>query len=331
MTALPGPPAAAWDELAQQADNVFATRAWAECWWQHYGADAGARLITAPSTDPAAPPAFLALSSSGRLLRRLRLVGAGPADQLGVVGPPSQVKPVLEALYEFLHTRPGHDVFVAHDVPAAEGWAEHLGGTVLRSVPSPVVHLPHDTWDEFLAARSRNFREQARRKERKLYRSFDVTVRLADRATLADDLETLFALHQLRWGTAAPYASGRERRFQADFASAALDAGRLRLWIVELDGKPVAALHGFRFAGAEYFHQSGRDPSFDEHSIGFLLLAHAIRAALEDGMTEYRLLRGDEGYKARFADSQADVCTVAVPLTVRGRLAVRIAAARERS
>ena len=333
MSSLLGPPADVWDELARQASNVFATRAWAECWWQHYGGGSRTRLLTVPTSaaDPGSTPtAFLPLAADGRLLRRLRLVGAGPADQLGVVGPPSQVEQILAELRACLDDRPGQDVFLAHDVPAAEAWAERLGGTVLRTAPSPVVHLPYAGWDEFLAARSRNFREQARRKERKLHRSFDVTLRLADRETLADDLETLFALHQRRWGSDAPFATGRERRFQADFAAAALEADRLRLWILELDRTPVAALHGFRFAGAEYFHQSGRDPSFDEHSIGFLLLAHAIRAALEDGVSEYRLLRGDEGYKTRFADGQADVCTVAVPLTVRGKIAVRAAAAKER-
>jgi CelD/BcsL family acetyltransferase involved in cellulose biosynthesis len=334
MSSLPGPPADVWDELARQAGNVFATRDWAECWWRHYGEGSEVRLLTVPASpdDPTATPhAFLALAASGRLLRRLRLVGAGPADQLGIIGPPSRVEEVLEELRGFLSGRPGHDVFLSHDVPVAEGWAERLGGTVLRREPSPVVHLPHATWDEFLAARSRNFREQARRKERKLYRSFDVTVRLADEDTFAADLETLFDLHRRRWGTDAPFATGRERRFQEAFAATALAAGRLRLWILELDRRPVAALHGFRFADAEYFHQSGRDPSFDEHSIGFLLLAHAIRAALEDGMSEYRLLRGDESYKARFADGQADVCTVAVPLTLRGRIAVRAASSRNRA
>lgn len=329
MTPLPGPPETVWDELAAQASNVFATRSFAECWWEHYGAAAEAHVLPVPSDHPS-PAALLALSTSGRLLRRVRLIGSGPADQLGFVGPPSQREAALATLADHLRERPG-DVFVANDVPVAEGWAQRLGGTVLRSVASPVVRLPYDTWDEFLAARSKNFREQARRKERKLHRTFAVTLRLADAATLADDLETLFALHRIRWGADAPFASGQERQFQAAFAAEALGAGRLRLWILELDGRPVAALHGLRFAGVEYFHQSGRDPSFDEHSVGFLLLAHAIRAALEDGMTEYRLLRGDEAYKARFADDQADVCTVAVPLSARGRVAVRVAAARERS
>ena len=67
--------------------------------------------------------------------------------------------------------------------------------------------------------------------------------------------------------------------------------------------KPVAALYGFRFAGAESAYQSGRDPAFGQQPVGFVLLAHAVREALTDGMYEFRLLRGGAPYKERFATS----------------------------
>ena len=34
--------------------------------------------------------------------------------------------------------------------------------------------------------------------------------------------------------------------------------------------------------------------------MGFVLLAHSIRSAFEDGMREYRFLRGGDSYKGRF-------------------------------
>ena len=50
--------------------------------------------------------------------------------------------------------------------------------------------------------------------------------------------------------------------FHREFAAQALRRGWLRLWFLEIDGKPVAALYGFRFAGAESAYQAGRDPAF---------------------------------------------------------------------
>jgi hypothetical protein len=46
--------------------------------------------------------------------------------------------------------------------------------------------------------------------------------------------------------------------------------------------------------------------------VGFVLLAHAIRAAADDGMVEYRLLRGDEEYKHRFGTHDPGLETVGV-------------------
>lgn len=56
--------------------------------------------------------------------------------------------------------------------------------------------------------------------------------------------------------------------------------GWLRLWLLDVDGGPRAACYGFRFGGVECFYQSGRDPAWDSSSVGFLVLLHAVRAAL---------------------------------------------------
>jgi CelD/BcsL family acetyltransferase involved in cellulose biosynthesis len=138
-------------------------------------------------------------------------------------------------------------------------------------------------------------------------------------------METLFRLHQATWGNAAPFARGRGRSMHEEFATIAHAMGWLRLWILELNSRPVAALYGFRFAQDEYFYQSGRDPRFSQNSVGQVLLTYALRAALEDGVREYRLLRGDENYKSRFANADAPVHTLALPNSRRGSVAVKAA------
>lgn len=89
-------------------------------------------------------------------------------------------------------------------------------------------------------------------------------------------------------------------------------------------------MHGFRVAGADYFQQGGWDPDFDRYSLGFLLCVNAMRAAIEDGMSEFRLLRGDEQYKNRFANADRPVRSVALASGARGRLAIKAAQKRPR-
>src|SRR5439155_17070455 len=115
--------------------------------------------------------------------------------------------------------------------------------------------------------------------------------------------------------------------FHREFAQVALDRGWLRLWILELDGRPAAAWYGFRFGGVETYYQSGRDPAADRLAVGFVLLVQTIRAALKDGIREYRFGRGAESYKYRFASEDPGLETVAVATRPLGRAAIRAAGA----
>jgi len=100
---------------------------------------------------------------------------------------------------------------------------------------------------------------------------------------------------------------------------------------LELDGTPVAAWYGFRFAGNEFAYQSGRDPALDGRSVGFVLMVHSMREALHDGMREYRFLRGGEPYKRRFANEDRQLETIGMSRGLVGAAALRTAKALERS
>ena len=81
---------------------------------------------------------------------------------------------------------------------------------------------------------------------------------------------------------------------------------------MDVDGAPAAAWLGYRFGNREWYYQSGRDPAFNRWSVGFVLVAHTIREAISDRVRQYRLLRGNEPYKYRFATSDPGVFTVAL-------------------
>jgi CelD/BcsL family acetyltransferase involved in cellulose biosynthesis len=122
-------------------------------------------------------------------------------------------------------------------------------------------------------------------------------------------MDTLFALHRLRWGDDSGFLP--RAAFHREFAAVALERGWLRLWLLELDGRPAAAWYGLRFGGVEHYYQSGRDPAFDSLSAAFVLLAHTIRAAFDDGAREYRFGRGQDPYKYRFTGQDPGLETIA--------------------
>jgi len=201
------------------------------------------------------------------------------------------------------------DIFFGEQLPSAEGWPELLRGRLWRREASPNLILPK-TWDEYLAGRSANFRQQLRRRKAALAREGDVRIRLADERTLDADLDALFALHRARWGVSPTDFS--DTRFHREIAQKAFARGWLRLWVLELDGRPLAAWHGFHVGSVTSYYQAGRDPAADQYSVGFLLMAHSIKSAIAEGATEYRLGRGDEAFKGRFANGDDELASVVV-------------------
>jgi CelD/BcsL family acetyltransferase involved in cellulose biosynthesis len=300
-----------WRELAGRGRNVFATWEWAGAWWRHFGEGRELRVRHEPGSFVL--PLFLERQGPFRLLR---FIGSGHSDEVGPVGDAAR------ASAAFAEERDFH-LFLGDEM--APGWAEPLGAKVVERTSSPVIELP-STWDDYLAARSSNFRSQVRSAERRLDRA---SYRLATAETLDADLDTLFRLHRARWPGSHWFADAEA--FHRDFAAVALKSGWLRLWILGLGGVPAAAWLGYRFNGVESYYQAGRDPALQRERVGFVLLAHTIREALQDGMDEYRLLRGDESFKYRFATSDPGLETLARPNGALGRLALALRTVRRRA
>jgi CelD/BcsL family acetyltransferase involved in cellulose biosynthesis len=291
-----------WEELALDSRNIFVTREWVSLWRRHFAPDEPLRIIGCRNQDGGLLAVLPLYTASQKGVRTIRFLGHGAGDELGPACAPSARSEAAAALRRTLETN-GSDLFLADDLPGDFDWARYVGGRILRRTVSLVADLRGSSWETYLAGRSTSLRRQLGRLERRLAEQ-GLRYRLTTKPDeLGADLDTLFALHRARWQGSPWFASGEP--FHRDFAAAALERGWLRLWLMELNGRAVAAWLGYRFAGVESYYQAGRDPAWDKASVGSVLLAHTIRAAIEDDMSEYRFLRGNEGYKSRFATSEA--------------------------
>jgi CelD/BcsL family acetyltransferase involved in cellulose biosynthesis len=237
-----------WTDLAEQGDNVFATWEFAATWWDQFGG--GRRLLTVGCRDPdgtlfAVLPLYL---WKRRPLRVMRFLGNGAGDVLGPVCCPERRADAGHALRRLLDIAPWDwDVFVGENLPGDEGWSARLGGQVIRREGNPALRAT-DGFEQFLGRRSSSFRKQVRYRERQLFRRHHVRYRLSQADTLDADLDTLFRLHAARFRSESAFGGSRTT-FHRAFAHRASDRGWLRLWILELDGRPVAAEYGFRLRG----------------------------------------------------------------------------------
>ena len=299
-----------WDDLALASANVFATREWLGAWWRHYGNDG--RLLVSAVRDPggrllAILPLYVWRE---RPLRILRFLGHGPGDQLGPICAPADRVIVAREIRRCVAAGSwGSGMVLGDHLAGADGWGARLGARTLRWTSSPVLRFGAGGWSGFLADRSANFRSQLGRRERRLAGEHELRFRLTGPDTVSADMDRLLELHRARRPQGSSFTA--REPFHRETTALLARRGWLRLWLLELDGVARAAWYGTRFAGVESFYQSGRDPSAKQ-SLGLVLLAHTIREAGQDGISEYRHLRGAEGYKYRFATHDPGLETLAM-------------------
>ncbi len=300
-----------WPRLAEQSRSIFKTWEWLLTWWEHFGRDRQP-LVTAVRSNGGLVGILPLYLWKSWPLRVIRFLGHGPGDELGPICAAAD-RPVVDRALRRVLAWLDWDLVLAEQLPADQDWSALLGGRLLVREGNPILQFGRDGWEGFLRGRSANFREQVARRARKLAREHAVRYRLANGSgDLQGDLDTLFRLHAARWERTGSAFLAHEG-FHRAFAAVALQRDWLRLWFLEIEGRAVAALYGFRFAGVESYYQAGRDPDWDGYRVGFVLLAHAVRQAGQDGMTEYRLLRGGEDYKYRFATVDPGLQTIGMP------------------
>jgi CelD/BcsL family acetyltransferase involved in cellulose biosynthesis len=234
---------------------------------------------------------------------QLTLLGNGISDRLDLLAEPGRAAAAAPAVFERLGRDDGlWTTLDWRDLPAASPLlAGPLPGRSGREdeEPCPARPLPTDP-DEVLAALPRKRRDELRRRGRRLAETGAVAVRRADAASLERDLEALLALHGRRWGERGEdgvLADPQVEAFHRAAAPRLLAAGLLRLHLLELDGRPLAAHYGFRHGATAYSYIHGFDPAVAVFAPTSLLLLAVMEEATREGATTFDFLRGREPYK----------------------------------
>jgi CelD/BcsL family acetyltransferase involved in cellulose biosynthesis len=323
-----------WETLA--GDTVFRSWTWLRTWWRHYGdADARRELrVYLAFTDVAAEPASLAavlpcyLETSWSQGRVLRFLGDGEvcSDHLGLLAANSPANQAAASIATHLAESNDWDLLDLAAVDADDAITlALLDGLALNDCTASglladrcwIIDLP-PTWDDFLAMQSKSHRKQLRQLDARVLQSDRAAWRLVTNpAEFASAWSTLVDLHQRRRNSLDEpgcFASRRWAAFHWDVAQQLLAAGRLRLSLLELDGRPIAAEYHLAGVRTTYAYQGGVDPDRLADEPGQLSTIAAIKQALADGHAQFDLLRGDEPYKAHWrATPRPSLRLVAVP------------------
>ncbi len=303
-----------WNATLQQCgvDSIFLTHEWLSTYWEHFGHPRRQLSIFAVEQD-GEPIAFAPLMLSrapGVRLRRMELLGAGIHDYSDFIVPQDNPHLALNALWQTIGEQAEQwDALRLAQVAADSPVAAHVTADedfqiiATDGEACPTLALP-STWRDYLSLVSKNMRSNLSRYPRRLAESFDVEYHLVTSPDILDrTLNALFDLHTRRWrkrGLPGVLFSSRRQAFHRALCQRLLEADRLRLFALRLDGREVAVLLNYFYARKYFFFIGGFDPDFSRWSVGTVLFGYAIQHAIEEGAREFDFLRGEEEYKYRF-------------------------------
>ncbi len=286
-----------WNRLASAAGTPFLSYEWLQAWWTAFGrGEPACVLVRAPdSTLTAAALCRRGVSS----LTSTTNPESGDWDVLAV--DEAARRRAWDAIASLGATRVRLERVSVASVRTAAS-ALRSGGysvTGARGPLSPWRRLPSSR-DELLASISPNARSQFRRRRRALEREGRLVLR---RGAVERDLDVMFGLEGSGWkrrqGTAVS-SDARTDTLYRQFAASAAARGWLRLYLLELDGRPIAADLGCAFGAGGFLLKTGFDESYSRFSPGLVLRGEVLQASIDEGLGHYDFLGGPDLYKLRW-------------------------------
>lgn len=306
ITPIPSIPALAaeWTDLLAQgpANTLFLLPQWQEIWWDDLG---GGRELAGFALRNAAG-ALTAIASLSRQGPDFSFVGNPETfDYNDFILRPGSEPDFFPRLLEHLE-RAGAQTLELTSLREASPTLEFLPALARRhgyaveiteEDVAPGLELPA-TWEEYLAGLSKKNRHELRRKLRRLestanWRWYSVQ----EPAAVAARLDDFLTLMRQSDPEKAAYMTAERETFFRRMADRTAQLDLLRLYFLEMDGQDVAAALCFDYGGVRYLYNSGYNPDFSYYSVGLLLNALCLRAAIAQGQTYFDFLRGPESYK----------------------------------
>jgi CelD/BcsL family acetyltransferase involved in cellulose biosynthesis len=325
-----------WSDLlhASRSDTIFLSWEWLETWWTHLASSRPLEILAV--RRGAELIALAPFTSNGNNLfgvETLSFLGTGRvgSDYLDVMVRPGAEDEAIQALAEHI-VRVGASLDL-RQLRIASSFASLLArelrqaGCLIRATRThrcPVVDLGRRSWENYLGSLGAEHRYNFQRKLRRLEKLHEVKFeRVESEDRRRDVLPILFELHRRRWnerGGSDGLAGSDILAFHEDLTHRALTRGWLRLFVLWLNGTPVATIYGFRYGSVFSFYQSGFDPAYRKLGVGTVAMGLAIKSALEEGATEFDMLHGEEPYKFHWAKRTVSLGRIRVfPMGPSGR------------
>jgi CelD/BcsL family acetyltransferase involved in cellulose biosynthesis len=281
----------------QNGTSLFQSVEWFQCLVDHGGFESSdLRILHGENLDWALmmhrQPNGRMVSLSNYYSPQFAVSGTPSADEWAKLPDAVMSEAGSAGCVELRHLKP--------DVAGSEALID-----AIRQGRFPVETLPQTTnwyspiatssFDAFMADRPSRLKNTLRRATRRLEQDHAVAFELVDGKgpALEPAIDAYSQVYAGSWKPAENHPS-----FIPAFIRLAAVHGHLRLGVLRVDGKPVAAQLWLRDGAVSHIYKLSHDPRFQSYSVGSILTARMFGHAIEaDGVQVVDFGTGDEAYK----------------------------------
>ncbi len=290
-------------EYSLEWDCLFVLPGWLQVWWSVFGNDSATHLS--------------AVRHGGELIGIAPLVVEGEearflgdpdvCDYQDFIVAPGRAQEFSEILLDHLKkegiTRLDLKPIRADSMVFRDfiGVVKGLGSEVSLEAEDVTLELAlPPTWDQFLGSLSGKQRHEVRRKLRRLHEAGEIEYRLVeDVKEVADKMDSFLALFGLSRSDKATFMTSQMALYFRSLAETMAKANLLKLFFLDLDGTPTAAVMCFDYNSTMYLYNNGYDGRFSSLSVGLLSKVISIKESIMIGRNMFDFLKGAEEYKHR--------------------------------
>jgi CelD/BcsL family acetyltransferase involved in cellulose biosynthesis len=310
---------APWNQLLEKSaqDLPFLRHEYLSTWWDTLGGGewpSGELFIVTGWDDGGSLTAIAPLFLTTNLDQKPALMFLGSieiSDYLDVIVPADQLSVFIEALLEYLTSpeAPDWEVLDLYNLlddsatlPTLEAAADKLSlnYSLEKQQPAPRIALAED-WEAYLMSINGKQRREIRRKLRRaegFYMPVDWYI-VEDESKLDQEIDAFLELMAYDSEKEAFLSDVMKSQMRASVHTA-FKAGWLQLAFLTIGDEKACAYLNFDYGDQIWVYNSGINFKFMELSPGWVLLAHLIQWATENGREYLDMMRGDEVYKYRF-------------------------------
>lgn len=314
-----------WDELAARLQALpYLQPGWTRAWWRAFGyGELGLHTVRNDG----------GLTGIVPVVRRNRIFESPANYHTPVFGMLAEDQAAtMELARRLFADQPTHLSFTSLEPDGISMYActQAAAEAGYRVVIRPFLASPYleviGSWEAYECSLGHNMLRNLRRARRQLEREGKVSIEVVTGGEHLDErLREAFRVEGSGWKSAAGtaiQADLRCQRFYSDIGHWGAGRGILRLFMLRLEGRPLAMCLALQAHGACHLLKAGYDMAFSRHSPGNILMHAVMRECFAAGVARVELNGDSEPYKLCWARATHDYKRLeAFAPTTAGRLA----------